>query len=185
MKFGETKRGVRKIQVEGVDGELKNYSIPYGKHVVVHEGDKITAGTSLCEGSISPVDILKILGPNKVREYLVDQIQEVYRLQGVKIDDKHIEVIVRQMMQKVSIDDVGDSNFLPKDRINRAEFIEMNSKLQDMVFVTNSGGIALGRPEADFGEKKDFGFENFQAFDFSRSAPGPRPTVPWRRATLI
>ena len=127
VKFGETKRGVRKIQVEGVDGELKNYSIPYGKHVVVHEGDKITAGTSLCEGSISPVDILKILGPNKVREYLVNQIQEVYRLQGVKIDDKHIEVIVRQMMQKVSIDDVGDSNFLPKDRINRAEFFEMNT----------------------------------------------------------
>ncbi len=154
VNFGDTKRGVRKIHVEGVDGEVKNYSIPYGKHVVVHEGDKITAGTSLCEGSISPVDILKILGPNKVREYLVDQIQEVYRLQGVKIDDKHIEVIVRQMMQKVSIDDVGDSNFLPKDRINRAEFFEMNSKLQDMVFVTDAGDSEL--EEEVLIDKKEF-----------------------------
>ncbi len=143
VKFGETKRGIRKIQVEGVDGILKTYSIPYGKHVVVHEGDKITAGTSLCEGSISPVDILTILGPNKVREYLVNQIQEVYRLQGVKIDDKHIEVIVRQMMQKVSIDDIGDSHFLPKDRINRAEFFETNLKLQSLVYVTDAGDSEL------------------------------------------
>ncbi len=143
VKFGETKRGIRKIQVEGVDGVAKTYSIPYGKHVVVHEGDKITAGTSLCEGSISPADILKILGPNKVREYLVNQIQEVYRLQGVKIDDKHIEVIVRQMMQKVSIDDPGDSHFLHKDRVNRAEFFETNEKLQSMVVVTSSGDSEL------------------------------------------
>ena len=143
VKFGETKRGVRKIIVEGVDEVAKTYSIPYGKHVVVHEGDRITAGTSLCEGSISPADILKILGPNKVREYLVNEIQEVYRLQGVKIDDKHIEVIVRQMMQKVSIDEVGDSHFLPKDRINRAEFFETNEKLKGMVVVTNAGDSEL------------------------------------------
>jgi len=97
----------------------------------------------LCEGSISPADILKILGPNKVREYLVNEIQEVYRLQGVKIDDKHIEVIVRQMMQKVSIDDVGDSHFLPQDRINRAEFFETNEKLASMVVITNSGDSEL------------------------------------------
>ena len=143
VKFGETKRGIRKIQVEGVDETIKTYSIPYGKHVVVHEGDRITAGTSLCEGSISPADILKILGPNKVREYLVNQIQEVYRLQGVKIDDKHIEVIVRQMMQKVSIDEPGDSHFLPQDRVNRAEFFETNEKLQSMVVVTTSGDSEL------------------------------------------
>jgi len=143
VKFGETKRGIRKIIVTGVDSVAKTYSIPYGKHVVVHEGDKITAGTSLCEGSISPADILKILGPNKVREYLVNEIQEVYRLQGVKIDDKHIEVIVRQMMQKVSIDDVGDSHFLPQDRINRAEFFETNEKLASMVVITNSGDSEL------------------------------------------
>ena len=139
VSFGDTKRGIRKINITGVDDSVKTYSIPYGKHVVVHEGDKISAGTSLCEGSISPVDILRILGPNKVREYLVNEIQEVYRLQGVKIDDKHIEVIVRQMMQKVSIDEPGDSNFLPKDRINRAEFFETNEKLSTMVVITDSG----------------------------------------------
>ena len=143
VSFGETKRGVRKILVEGVDDQVRTYSIPYGKHVVVHEGDKIMAGTSLCEGSISPKDILAILGPNKLREYLVNEIQEVYRLQGVKIDDKHIEVIVRQMMQKVSIDDVGDSNYLPQDRVNRAEFFETNEKLQSMVFITDSGDSEL------------------------------------------
>jgi len=143
IKFGETKRGVRKILVEGVDETVRKYSIPYGKHVVVHEGDKITAGTSLCEGSISPADILSILGPKKVREYLVNEIQEVYRLQGVKIDDKHIEVIVRQMMQKVSIDEVGDSQYLPQDRINRANFFETNEKLQSMVVITDSGDSEL------------------------------------------
>ena len=143
VKFGETKRGIRKIIVEGVDGVERKYSIPYGKHVVVHEGDKITAGVSLCEGSISPADILNVLGPNKVREYLVNEIQEVYRLQGVKIDDKHIEVIVRQMMQKVSIDEVGDSRYLPQDRVNIAEFFETNEKMQSMVVVTNSGDSEL------------------------------------------
>ena len=75
VSFGDTKRGIRKINITGVDDSVKTYSIPYGKHVVVHEGDKISAGTSLCEGSISPVDILRILGPNKVREYLVNEIQ--------------------------------------------------------------------------------------------------------------
>ena len=143
VSFGETKRGVRKILVEGVDDKARTYSIPYGKHVVVHEGDKILAGTSLCEGSISPKDILQILGPNKLREYLVNEIQEVYRLQGVKIDDKHIEVIVRQMMQKVSIDDVGDSSYLPQDRVNRADFFETNEKLQSMVFITDAGDSEL------------------------------------------
>jgi len=154
VTFGETKRGVRKILVEGVDGDVRKYSIPYGKHVVVHEGDKITAGVSLCEGSISPAGILKILGPIKVREYLVNEIQEVYRLQGVKIDDKHIEVIVRQMMQKVSIDDVGDSHYLPEDRINRSEFFETNEKLQSMVVVTESGDSEL--EEDVLVEKKEY-----------------------------
>lgn len=108
----------------------------------------------MCEGSISPADILKILGPNKVREYLVNEIQEVYRLQGVKIDDKHIEVIVRQMMQKVSIDEVGDSHYLPQDRINRAEFFETNEKLLAMVLVTDSGDSEL---EVDtLVDKKDY-----------------------------
>ena len=100
VRFGDTKRGVRKIHVMGSDGEERTYSIPYGKHVIVHEGDFVNAGTNLCEGAISPNDILHVLGPAAVRDYLVNEIQEVYRLQGVKINDKHIEVIVGQMMLK-------------------------------------------------------------------------------------
>ena len=116
VKFGETKRGVRNIIVESKDGDKKKYRIPYGKHVIVHENDKIIAGTQLCEGSTSPMDILKILGAGKAREYLVNEIQEVYRLQGVKINDKHIEVIVRQMMQKISVVESGDTDYLPINR---------------------------------------------------------------------
>ena len=139
VKFGETKRGVRTIIVESKDGDKKKYRIPYGKHVIVHEHDKIIAGTQLCEGSTSPMDILKILGAHKAREYLVNEIQEVYRLQGVKINDKHIEVIVRQMMQKISVVESGDTDFLPKDRINRSEFFATNNKILAMVRVTDSG----------------------------------------------
>ena len=122
VRFGETRRGVRKIHVMGVDGEERTYSIPYGKHVIVHEGDFINAGTNLCEGAISPADILHVLGPAAVRDYLVNEIQEVYRLQGVKINDKHIEVIVSQMMQKVSVKDPGDTRFLDEDRVAKKEF---------------------------------------------------------------
>ncbi|MEE8335162.1 MAG: DNA-directed RNA polymerase subunit beta' [Candidatus Neomarinimicrobiota bacterium] len=139
VKFGGIKRGVRKIQVISADEEVTSYSIPYGKHVIVHEGDKITAGTPLSEGSTSPMDVLKILGSGKVREYLVNEIQEVYRLQGVKIDDKHIEVIVRQMMRKISIQESGDTNFLRDDRVNRTSFFEINQQLQKMVVITSSG----------------------------------------------
>ena len=143
VSFGETRRGVRKIHVMGADGEERIYSIPYGKHVIVHEGDFINAGTSLCEGSISPDDILRVLGPGAVREYLVNEIQEVYRLQGVKINDKHIEVIVNQMMQKVSIKDPGDTWFLQEDRVNKREFFNENERISQMVFVNESGDSDL------------------------------------------
>jgi len=143
VRFGATKRGVRKIIVASLDGEERTYSIPYGKHVIVHEGDYITAGTPLCEGAISPVDILKILGPGAVREYLVNEIQEVYRLQGVSINDKHIEVIVKQMMKKIVVVDPGDSKFLETERIDRVEFFEENSRLSKMVVITNPGDSDL------------------------------------------
>ncbi len=154
VKFGETKRGIRKILVEGTGGEVRKYSIPYGKHVIVHEGDQIKAGTALCEGSTSPIDVLRVLGPEKVREYLVNEIQEVYRLQGVKIDDKHIEVIVRQMMQKVLVKDSGDTHFLREDRVNRAEFFETNARIQKMVVVTDPGDSEL--EEGAFVDKVEF-----------------------------
>ena len=143
VKFGETRRGIRKILVVGQDGDERSYSIPYGKHVIVHEGDFINAGTSLCEGAISPDDILRVLGPSAVREYLVNEIQEVYRLQGVKINDKHIEVIVNQMMQKVSVKDPGDSRFLQQDRISRIDFFAENERLANIAIVTSPGDSGL------------------------------------------
>ena len=139
VTFGPTKRGIRKIHIEGEDGEVRKYNIPYGKHVIVHGDDQIPAGTPLCEGSVSPVDILSILGPGKVREYLVNEIQEVYRLQGVKIDDKHIEVIVRQMMQKVSVNDPGNTHFLPGDRVNKADFFETNNAILSKAVIASPG----------------------------------------------
>ena len=143
VKFGETKRGVRKIHVTGSDGEERIYKIPYGKHVIVHEGDFINAGTNLCEGSVSPDDILRVLGPMAVREYLVDEIQEVYRLQGVKINDKHIEIIVNQMMQKVSIIDPGDTRFLEQDRVAKREVFSENERIGSMVIVNEIGDSDL------------------------------------------
>ena len=143
IRFGDTKRGVRKIHVMGVDGEERTYSIPYGKHVIVHEGDYINAGTNLCEGAISPDDILHVLGPAAVRDYLVNEIQEVYRLQGVKINDKHIEVIVGQMMQKVSVKDPGDTWFLEEDRIAKRDFFAENDRIFKMVIVNEVGDSDL------------------------------------------
>ena len=140
VKFGETKRGIRKILIESSDGESRPYKIPYGKHVIVHEGDFITAGIPLCEGAISPVDILRILGPGAVREYLVNEIQEVYRLQGVGINDKHIEVIVRQMMKKILVTDPGDSRFLESERVDRVDFAIENDRLAMMAVVADAGG---------------------------------------------
>ena len=143
VKFGDTRRGIRKIHVIGNDAEERSYSIPYGKHVIVHEGDFISAGTSLCEGAISPDDILRVLGPSAVREYLVNEIQEVYRLQGVKINDKHIEIIVNQMMQKVSVKEVGDSRFLQEDRVSKNDFLIENERLANMVVITDPGDTGL------------------------------------------
>ena len=143
VRFGETKRGVRKIHVKGIDEEERSYSIPYGKHVIVHEGDFVNAGTNLCEGAISPADILHVLGPSAVRDYLVNEIQEVYRLQGVKINDKHIEVIVNQMMLKVSVKSPGDTWFLEEDKVSKKEFFAENDRISNMVIVNNPGDSDL------------------------------------------
>ena len=138
ISFGNIKRGIREIVVTNKDNK-KTYKIPYGKHIIVHDGDFVFAGDRLCEGSISPKDILKISGSAKAQEYLVNSIQEVYRLQGVKINDKHIEIIVRQMMQKVEIVDPGDSQFLMGDRINKSLFRNEIKELKDKVVVVNPG----------------------------------------------
>ena len=138
VKYGKTKRGVKEIHVQG-KSEEKIYKIPYGKHVLVQDKDRVFAGDRLCEGSVSPQDILKIRGSYQAQEYLVESIQEVYRLQQVSINDKHIEVIVRQMMHKVIVEDSGDSQFLPGDRVNRFILKEENLSLLNKLVVKNPG----------------------------------------------
>ncbi len=112
-------RGMKKLVVTADSGEQKEYLIPQGKHLHVQEGDYVHAGDRLTEGPVNPHDTLKIKGIQAVQEYLVNEIQEVYRLQGVRIDDKHIEVIVRQMLQKVRIEDPGDTNFLEGEQVDK------------------------------------------------------------------
>ena len=143
VEFGKTRRGIREIIVRSADDSKMKYNIPYGKHVIVHEGDMVRSGDRLCDGSVAPQDILKIGGPARVQEYLVNEIQEVYRLQGVRINDKHIEVIVRQMMQRVKIDDPGDNNFLKGDRMNRFVVRRSNDALLKQVVITKSGDSEL------------------------------------------
>ena len=129
VSFGGLVRGSRTVLVKADESDEKKYTIPYGRHLRVQEGDRVFAGDRLSEGSINPHDILAILGDRKVQEYLVDEIQQVYRLQGVKINDKHIETIVRQMLQKVQVTDPGDTNFLEDELVDRFRFFDENDKV--------------------------------------------------------
>jgi DNA-directed RNA polymerase subunit beta' len=139
ISYGKIKRGNREITVESRTGERKTYLVPLSKHILVQENDFVKAGQPLSDGAISPGDILDIQGPTRVQEYLVDEVQEVYRMQGVKINDKHFEVIVRQMMRKVEIEDPGDTRFLEKQAVHRTEFMEENDWIYDKMVVTDSG----------------------------------------------
>jgi DNA-directed RNA polymerase subunit beta' len=129
VEFGPISRGMRKIIVKNENGEEKSYVIPQGKHLRVYQGDRVDAGDNLTEGPINPFDILNIKGVNAAQEYLVNGIQEVYRLQGVKINDKHIETIVRQMLQKVQVEDAGDTSFLEGDLVDKITFREENERV--------------------------------------------------------
>ena len=129
IRFGEIKRGKREIVVIPTQGAERVYEVPVGKHLRVHEGDLVRAGDRLSEGPVNPHDILRIKGPRAVQEYLLNEVQEVYRLQGVKINDKHIGVIVRQMLQKVRITDGGDSEFLEGEHVDRTIFRDVNQQL--------------------------------------------------------
>lgn len=159
VKFGPIKRGIREVEVEGSIGK-KKYLIPHSKHVLVHHGDYVKAGEILTDGSIAPHDILQILGPNKVQEYLVNEIQEVYRLQGVRINDKHIEVIVRQMMQRVRVLDPGDTYFLEGDTVNKFFFQEENEAIRNRVIITEVGDSRFKKRQAV--ERVKFEYTNRQ-----------------------
>ncbi len=139
VSFGAIKRGNREIVVEAKDGVVKKYLVPLTRQILVQDGDFIKAGASLSDGQVAPGDILSIKGPFAVQEYVVNEIQEVYRLQGVKINDKHIEVIVRQMMKKVEIVDPGDTRFLEEDLEDRFDFNEENDWIYDKKVITEAG----------------------------------------------
>ncbi len=142
VQFGTVKRGNREIIVESRDNEQKKYLVPLSKHILIQDGDFVKAGTPLSDGAITPSDILNIKGPFALQSYMVNEIQEVYRLQGVKINDKHIETIVRQMMRKVHIVDPGDTTFLEGEAVNKHEFLEENENMFDKKVVTEAGASA-------------------------------------------
>lgn len=146
VTFGSIKRGNREIIVEAKDGVIKKYLVPLTRQILVQDGDFVKAGSPLSDGQTAPADILAIKGPFAVQEYVVNEIQEVYRLQGVKINDKHIEVIVRQMMRKVTIEDAGDTIFLEGDVEDRIDFNNENDNIFDKKVVTDAGESAKLRP---------------------------------------
>ncbi len=141
VKYGEVSKGMRKLYIAGDDGVQKEYSLPRGVHINVQEGEKVRSGDPLMDGPRNPHDILAVLGEKELQKYLVNEIQEVYRLQGVNINDKHLEVISRQMMRWVRIDDIGDTEFLPEEIVDKFKFREENNR------VTDAGGRpANGKP---------------------------------------
>ena len=146
VTFGNIKRGNREITIEAKDGMVKKYLVPLSRQILVQDSDFAKAGSPLSDGQIAPIDILAIRGPFAVQEYVVNEIQEVYRLQGVRINDKHIETIVRQMMKKVEIVDAGDTKFLEEDLEDRFDFIEENDRIFDKKVVTNPGGSSKVKP---------------------------------------
>ena len=141
VEFGKDLKGKRKVVIQPDVGEPKEYMIPRGKHVSVHEGDYVRAGEALMDGPSNPHDILRVLGDKALARYLVDEIQEVYKLQGVKINDKHIEVIVRQMLRRVRIKEVGDTHFLVDDQVEKYVFEEENARV-----LRESGKPAVAEP---------------------------------------
>ena len=139
VSFGKIKRGNREIIIEAKTGEIRKYLIKLSNQILVQENDFVKAGTPMSEGSITPNDILNIKGPSAVQQYLVNEVQEVYRLQGVKINDKHFEVVVRQMMRKVKIQDSGDTIFLQDQLVHKSDFIDENDSIYGKKIVEDAG----------------------------------------------
>ncbi|MBM3813889.1 MAG: DNA-directed RNA polymerase subunit beta' [Acidimicrobiia bacterium] len=141
VKYGEISKGYRKILVTGEDGEQREYALPRGVHIRVQEGERVTAGEPLMDGPLNPHDILRVKGQKELQKYLVNEIQEVYRLQGVNINDKHLEVIVRQMMRWIKVTDIGDTEFLPEEVVDKFKFREENERVH-----ASGGAVAHGVP---------------------------------------
>jgi DNA-directed RNA polymerase subunit beta' len=146
VTFGKIKRGNREISIKSKTEEVKKYLVPLSKQILVQENDYVKAGIALSDGAITPSDILAIKGPTKVQEYIVNEIQEVYRLQGVKINDKHFEIIVRQMMRKVEIVDPGDTKFLERQVVDKLEFMDENDWIYGKKVIIEGGDSQTLRP---------------------------------------
>ena len=144
--MGKIKRGNREIIIKSKTGEEKHYSVPLSKQILVQENDYVRAGMQLSDGAISPTDILAIQGPTKVQEYIVNEVQEVYRMQGVKINDKHFEIIVRQMMRKLEVVDPGDTRFLPEQLVDRWDLMHENDDIYDKKVVLEAGDSTELKP---------------------------------------
>ena len=139
VTFGKIKRGNREITVTSKLGDKKSYLVPLSKQILVQENDYVRAGTPLSDGAITPTDILNIMGPTAVQEYIVNEVQDVYRMQGVKINDKHFEVIVRQMMRKVRIIDAGDTSFLEEQIVDKRDFMDENDSIWNKKVIVDAG----------------------------------------------
>ena len=139
VTFGRIKRGNRELTITSKLGEVKSYLVPLGKQILVQEGDYVRAGVALSDGAITPEDILAIQGPTAVQDYIVNEAQSVYRMQGVEINDKHFEIIVRQMMRKVEIQDGGDTRYLEKQIVDKIDFLEENDRIWGKKVVTDAG----------------------------------------------
>jgi len=146
VTLGKIKRGNREVVITSRTGEVKKYLVPLSRQILVQESDYVRAGIALSDGAITPSDILAIKGPTKVQEYIVNEVQDVYRMQGVKINDKHFEVIVRQMMRKVEIEDAGDTRFLEKQIVDKGDFTAENDWVYAKKIITDAGDSEALRP---------------------------------------
>src|SRR5437660_5099603 len=162
-KLGPLSKGKRKLIIVGDDGEEREYDIPRGTHINVQEGDRVKAGEALMDGPLNPHDILRVLGMNRLQEYLVNEIQEVYRLQGVNINDKHIEVIVRQMLRWVKIKEVGDTEFLLEEQVDRFRFSDENERVRgEKGEVSQAEPLLLGITKASLSTDSFISAASFQ-----------------------
>ena len=184
VSYGKIKRGNREVIIESRTGEVKKYLVSLSKQILVQENDFVKAGTSLSDGSITPIDILKIKGPSAVQQYLVNEVQEVYRLQGVKINDKHFEVVVRQMMRKVKINDPGDTIFLENQLIHKYDFISENDDLFGKKVVEEAGDSEILK-EGQLITSRDLRDENSQLRRSDKALIESRDVVPATSRPLL
>jgi DNA-directed RNA polymerase subunit beta' len=177
VSLGKIKRGNREIIITSRVGDVKKYLVPLSRQILVQENDYVRAGTPLSDGATTPADILRIKGPTEVQEYIVNEVQDVYRMQGVKINDKHFEVIVRQMMRKVEIDDPGDTRFLEKQIVDKSEFNQENDWIYDKMVVNDPGDSETLRPGQIITARR-LRDENSQLKRRDKKVVEARPAVP-------